>query len=146
MSTLQRTGETMKTFKMLSFQFNTPHLQQTMPLTDGIIINQENSHNSWLLELYLPNTYRAIFDELHIQQQVFDAKAVISFPDNEPAHLTLVVSTIKDIGDHISVLLKGTLRENKKHYAEQLLKELLKQNLSDEELLKQFHTAMMERS
>ena len=130
---------------MLAFDLlSTGNIQQ-IPLTDGIIINQENSHNSWILELYIPNTYRDVFNPLLTSNTVFDARAVISFPDNEPAAFSLVVSTIKDIGDHISVLLKGTLKAQRKRYAEQLLKELLAEGLSNEELLTRFEIGMKER-
>ena len=130
---------------MLAFDLlSTGNIQQ-IPLTDGIIINQENSHNSWILELYIPNTYRDIFETLLAFNTVFDARAVISFPDNEPAAFSLVVSTIKDIGNHISVLLKGTLKAQRKRYAEQLLQELLAEGLSNEELLARFESGMRER-
>ena len=118
---------------------------QQIPLTDGIIINQENSHNSWILELYIPNAYRNVFDSLLASNTVFDARAVISFPDNEPASFSLVVNNVKDIGDHISVLLKGTLKAQRKRYAEQLLQELLAEGLSNEELLARFENGMKER-
>ncbi|MGM9946241.1 MAG: YwpF-like family protein [Lysinibacillus sp.] len=135
----------MKTFKMLAFDLLSTGNMQQIPLTDGIIINQENSHNSWILELYIPNTYRDVFEPLLASNTVFDARAVISFPDNEPAAFSLVVSNIKDIGDHISVLLKGTLKAQRKRYAEQLLQELLAEGLSNEELLARFESGMKER-
>ena len=130
---------------MLAFDFMSTGSIQQIPLTDGIIINQENSHNSWILELYIPNTYRDIFNPLLATNTVLDARAVISFPDNEPASFSLVVSNIKDIGDHISVLLKGTLKAQRKRYAEQLLQELLAEGLSNEELLIRFESGMKER-
>ena len=135
----------MKTFKMLAFDLLSTGNLQSIPLTDGIIINQENSHQSWILELYIPNTYRTVFEPLLADSTVFDARAVISFPDNEPAAFSLVVSNIKDIGDHISVLLQGTLKAHRKRYAEQLLQELLGEGLSNEELLIRFEKGMKER-
>lgn len=44
----------MKMFKMLSFDMMTADGVQKFPLTDGIIINQENSHQLWILELFIP--------------------------------------------------------------------------------------------
>ena len=46
---------------------------------------------------------------------------------------------------HISVLLKGTLKAQRKRYAEQLLQELLAEGLSNEELLARFENGMKER-
>ncbi len=116
-----------------------------IPLTDGIIINQENSHQSWILELYIPAAYKADFAALLQSSDVFKARVVISFPDNEPAPFTVVVSVIREIGDHISVLLKGTLTAPRKKYAEQLLKELLEEDLSKDELLSRFQYGMKVR-
>ena len=45
----------LKTFKMLSFDLVTEDGVQPFPLIDGIIINQENSHQSWVLELFMEN-------------------------------------------------------------------------------------------
>ncbi|MFF5993882.1 YwpF family protein [Lysinibacillus sp. KU-BSD001] len=135
----------MKTFKMISFDLLLADHTQQIPLIDGIIINQENSHHSWILELYIPNNFNEVFEPLLASGDVFEARAVISFPDNEPAPFTLVVSKIKHIGDHISVLLKGTLKAQRKRYAEQLLQELLVEGLSNDQLLDRFKQGMKER-
>lgn len=77
--------------------------------------------------------------------ELFHACAVITAPDNEPPPFAVVVSTIRDIGDHISVLLQGRLKPQPKKYAEQLLKQLLAEGLQHEELLKRFEHGMKER-
>ena len=136
----------MKTFKMLSFDLLTSTgSTQSIPLTDGIIINQENSHNSWILELYIANDYRGFFDPLVLSHDVFEARAVISFPDNEPAPFSLVVTKIIEIGDYVSVLCKGTLKAQRKRYAELLLQELIAEGLPNDELLTRFERGMKER-
>lgn len=135
----------MKTFKLLSFEMTTKNGTQQIPLTDGIIINQENSHQSWIIELFLPATFQKDFNELLQSADVFEARVVISFPDNEPAPFSVVVSVIRDIGNHISVLLKGTLKAQRKKYAVQLLKELLDEELSKDELLTRFEHGMKAR-
>ena len=53
----------MKTFKMMAFDMKTAEGTQKFPLIDGIVINQENSHQLWILELFLPATYRSLFEE-----------------------------------------------------------------------------------
>ncbi|MFJ7648952.1 YwpF family protein [Lysinibacillus sp. NPDC097279] len=135
----------MKTFKMLSFDLVTQEGIQTFPLVDGIIINQENSHQSWILELFIDRQYRPIFDELLANATVFNVRAVISFPDNEPAPFRVVVNTVQEIGEHISVLLKGTLKIKRSKYAEQLLADLLTEGVSQVELLDRFSKGMKER-
>jgi hypothetical protein len=136
----------MKTFKMMSFDLlTTDGSTQSIPLTDGIIINQENSHNSWILELYIASHYRGVFDPLLASHDVFEARAVISFPDNEPAPFSLVVSKILEMGDYVSVLCKGTLKAQRKRYAELLLQELIAEGLPNDELLTRFERGMKER-
>lgn len=135
----------MKTFKMLSFDLVTKDGMQPFPLVDGIIINQENSHQSWILELFMDQQYRSTFDELLASATVFHVRAVISFPDNEPAPFQVVVHTVEEIGEHVSVLLKGTLKTKRSKYAEQLLAELLAEGVALENLLDRFSHDMKKR-
>lgn len=128
----------MKTFKMLSFDLVTKEGIQRFPLVDGIIINQENSHQSWILELFIAQKYRPTFDDLLEKKAVFDVQAVISFPDNDPAPFRVAIHTVQIIGNHLSVLLKGTLTTKRSKYAERLLAELLSEGVPVEELLTRF--------
>jgi len=89
--------------------------------------------------------YRSIFDELLTNATVFNVRAVISFPDNEPAPFQVVVHTVQEIGEHISVLLKGTLKTKRSKYAEQLLAELLAEGVTLDKLLDRFSHGMKER-
>ena len=138
-------GFLMKTFKMLSFDLVTEDGMQNFPLVDGIVINQENSHQSWILELFISQKYHSTFTELLEKKVVFDVRAVISFPENDPAPFRVAVHTIQEIGDHLSVLLKGTLKTRRSKYAEQLLAELLSEGISVEELLNRFSHDMKMR-
>lgn len=135
----------MKTFKMLSFDLVTEDGLQNIPLVDGIVINQENSHQSWILELFISQKYHPIFSNLLEKKAVFDVRAVISFPENEPAPFHVTVYTVREIGSQLSVLLKGTLKAKRSKYAEQLLAELLAEGISIEELLNRFSHDMKTR-
>jgi len=135
----------LKTFKMLSFELMTEKGRKQIPLEDGIVINQENSHKSWILELFISEKYKVIFEQLQASNEVFDVQVVISFPDNEPAPFRVVVGNIHVIGDRISVLLKGTITRRRTKYAEQLLKLLLEENLSGKELFERFEKGMRDR-
>lgn len=134
----------MKTFKMISFQYMSATGTQVIPLIDGIVINQENSHQSWIVEIYTPAEHRVLFDELLANQTIFDAQIVISFPDNEPAPFSLVVTKIKAIGDYISILCQGKIKIQRKRYAERLLQELLAEGISNDVLLERFEKGMKE--
>lgn len=130
----------MKTFKLLKIEV----ASKDIPLIDGVIINQENSRRSWLIEVFTTPEYQAYFQQLN--DQLVAARAVISFPDNEPAPFEVVVHAIEQIDhEHISVLLLGKLTASRSKYAEKLLANLLEQNLNAEQLLTQFTEGMKKR-
>ena len=137
--------KSLKTFKMLSFEIEHQKKIQSIPLIDGLIINQENSHQLWTVELFISKQYEPIFQQLLEDQTVIKAQVVISFPDNDPAHFLVVVSSIHLIGDNISVLLKGRITQKKRQYAELLLEKLLAQELTKDELLHEFEVGLRER-
>lgn len=128
-----------KTFKMMYFEFDYEQETIQIPLEDGILINQENSYNVWIIEAFIKKKYSIHFEKLLETKVIFQARAVISFPDNDPAHFTLAVYAVEPIkDDYVSVLLKGTISVQRQHYAEQLLAQLLDDGLSGEELQHQF--------
>ncbi|MCP1143639.1 YwpF family protein [Lysinibacillus endophyticus] len=135
----------MKTFKMLSFDLINEGGKLNIPLIDGIIINQENSHKSWILEIFTSKEHKSTFEKYESSGDILDVHAIISFPENEPAPFKVIVYSIKEIGENISVLLKGTIKAQRNKYAEQLLKLLLEENLSKDELLERFKKGMRER-
>ena len=130
---------------MLSFDLVNEDGIQNIPLIDGVLINQENSHQSWILELFISQQYHSLFTRLLEKKTSFDVRAVISFPENEPAPFVVSVFTMENIGDHLSVLLKGTLKSKRSKYAEQLLAELLAEGISIEDLLLRFTHDMKTR-
>lgn len=142
----------MKTFKMLSFQLPKGEDWLPFPLEDGLLINQENSHNTWILEAFLPITERPLFDQLLASGEVVNARAVISFPDNDPVLFRLVVTTVKEINSHVSVLMKGTLVRTKRKNPVEVLRALVGGSGEDgaslegeqdlEQLLKRFEEEM----
>ncbi len=130
----------MKTFKLLQLEVQ----GHDIPLIDGVIINQENSRQSWLLEAFVKEA-DTLFTTLCEQQTVVPARAVISFPDNEPAPFEVVVRAVKPIESGVSILFSGKLVARRSQYAEKLLSSLLAQDLEEEELLTQFKAGMRNR-
>lgn len=135
----------MKTFKMLSLGVVENDVVTDYPLEDGIIINQENSHRSWVLEMLMDKSYLENFKKMMDTGKIYDVKVVISYPENEPATFEVAIYDVKVIGEQISVLLKGTLKRARRKYAETLLSELLEDGLEGEELLERFEEDMRKR-
>ncbi|VDG98176.1 Uncharacterised protein [Lysinibacillus sphaericus] len=135
----------MKTFKMISFGLLTGDEADYLPMLDGIIINQENSHRMWILEMFLDMEYKERFVKLKEEEALIEAKVVISYPENEPAAFVLAVDTVHEIGDRVSVLLKGRLKRQRSEYAEQLLSELLDLGFEGQSLLERFESDMRAR-
>ncbi|MEX3621547.1 YwpF family protein [Viridibacillus arvi] len=135
----------MKTFKMLSLELLQDDQLKSFPLTDGIIINQENSHKSWVLEMYMDRQYKAVFEPYLGTDEILEVRAVISYPDNEPAAFRVVVNAVKEIDNQVSVLLKGTLKTIRRQYSELLLGKLIDEGLEGDALLSQFKTDMKKR-
>ncbi|WKA54058.1 YwpF family protein [Planococcus shixiaomingii] len=135
----------MKTFKMMSLGIVEDENVIDFPLHDGIIINQENNERSWLLEMLMDLSYRETFEKLKESGEAFDVKVVISYSGNEPAPFQVSIYSVKVIGEHISVLMKGTLKRARRKYAETLLSELLEDGLEGAELLERFEQDMRSR-
>ncbi|MBB4823211.1 hypothetical protein HNO89_000429 [Sporosarcina luteola] len=135
----------MKTFKMISVGVLQDTQVQDFPLIDGIIINQENSHRMWILEMFIDQEYKELFENWRSTEELLEVRVVISYPENEPAGFLVAVDTVQEIGDHISVLLKGRLKRARSQYAEQLLEELITEGLNGQELLERFEHDMRSR-
>ena len=136
----------MKTFKMLSVGILHEDQVQDFPLIDGIIINQENSHRMWILEMFIDAKYKDFFElKMKNEEELLEAKVVISYPDNDPAAFRVTIHAIKEIGDNISVLMKGRLKRARTQYAEQLLEELIAEDLEGNKLLERFESDMKSR-
>lgn len=142
---MQQGVRTVKSFKLISTSFVKEGHVVRYPLIDGIIINQEDSHRSWILEMFIDKKHKAAFDALLESGELLDTKAVISYPENEPAAFKVAVYAVKEIGDSISVLMKGTLKRIRSQYAEQLLEELIDQGLEGEALIGRFTRDMKNR-
>ena len=135
----------MKTFNMLSLGIEKDDQVTDYPVHDGLIINQENKERSWILEMLIDIQHLETFEKLKESEETIDVQVVISYPGNEPAPFEVVVRKVKIIGDHASVLMKGTLKRARRKYAETLLSELLEDGLEGEELLERFETDMRTR-
>ncbi len=138
-------GGVLKTFKMISIDIFFDERFQNFPLRDGIIINQENSHRMWILEIFIDEKHKSFFEDQMKSDELLEAKVVISYPENEPASFRVNIHAVEQIGDHISVLMKGRLKRARSQYAEQLLEELIGEGLGGQSLLTRFESDMRSR-
>lgn len=135
----------LKTFKMLTLERFTEQGFISYPLVDGIIINQENSHHTWILEMYVDRAQANDFQQFVHTDELLEVRAVISYPDNEPAAFRVVVQAIQDLGEQVSILMKGTIKTHRRQYAELLLEKLMNEGLLGEDLLEKFRSDMTTR-
>ncbi|MCA1033439.1 MULTISPECIES: YwpF-like family protein [Bacillus] len=132
----------MKTFKLISLQVVEEDGLKEIALDDGLIINKEDEYSNWLIEAYTDKSYTRYFSDALDQQKELVVQAVITKKENDPAAFLTKVSSIKELENHISVLLEGSLKRTKSDYAELLLDSLLQSGMEGDVLLNEFKTKM----
>ncbi|MBP2242388.1 hypothetical protein J2Z40_002962 [Cytobacillus eiseniae] len=132
----------MKTFKLVSLQVVEEDQLVDIELDDGLIISQENDQSTWLIEAFVNISYQAYFQKLAEQEKDLFVQVVITKKGNSPAAFQTRIVTIKPINQRISILLKGQLKKTNHDYAEVVLKKLIEQGLSGDDLLKEFYQTM----
>lgn len=132
----------MKTFKLVGV-----HLLSTdgdiipVPIEDGLIINQENEQNTWLMEIFLEKK-NAMWFQSYEEEHEFHIQATITKKENDPAYFSMRIVSYTEIDDYVTILFKGTLMASRNYYAELLLESLMNENLQGQELLKAFKERM----
>lgn len=132
----------MKTFKLISLQIVEEEGLKDIALDDGLIINKEDDLSNWLIEAYISKTYLDYFTTAEDANQELTVQAVITKKENDPAAFITTVSSVKELENHISILLQGSLRRTKSDYAELLLGDLVQQGLDGEALVTEFKNKM----
>lgn len=127
----------MKTFKLISLQIVEENELVEIELEDGLIISQENDQSTWIIEAYVNKTYDEYFQNISKQNRVM-LQVVITKKENSPAAFETKIITVKKLDNHISILFQGKLKKTNNDYAEIVLKKLIDQGLTGEELLKEF--------
>ncbi|MEG0381344.1 MAG: YwpF family protein, partial [Kurthia sp.] len=102
-------------------------------------------HRTWILEMYVQEEYAEDFKKFVQTDEVIEVRAIISYPDNEPAGFRVVVKKIEHLNGQTSVLMQGNLKTQRRQYAELLLEKLVHDGLEGDELIKQFRSDMMTR-
>jgi YwpF-like protein len=132
----------MKTFKLISLDVVENGNSIEVPLEDGLILNKEDEHSTWLIEAYTDLSKYEFFQKIAEENREIIVEAVISKKDNAPAYFQTKISSLQKFDQHISVLFQGQMRRNKSDYSELLLDNLLQKGLEGEALLTEFKEKM----
>ncbi|KIL44683.1 hypothetical protein KP77_29040 [Jeotgalibacillus alimentarius] len=136
----------MKTFKLMKIQVVEEDNIRNFTLHDGLIINKEDEHQTWILEAFLDGAETEYFQKLQQSDKNVEILAVISNEKNDPAGLFASVHEVKPIGDKVSVLFSAHMRNQRNEYAEELLAYILdRKDISGDELLAEFKQQMKEK-
>ncbi|RYI28862.1 hypothetical protein EVU96_13120 [Bacillus infantis] len=135
----------MKTFKLVSLQIVEGDGLKDIFLDDGLIINKEDDLSNWLIEAYTSKSFLEYFTAAKESKKELTVQAVITKKENDPAPLIVTVSSVKELENHISVLLEGSLKRTKSDYAERLLDVLIQEGYADENLLSEFKSRMQSK-
>ncbi|THE09784.1 hypothetical protein E1I69_21030 [Bacillus timonensis] len=139
----------MKTFRLVSLmvlhQDEQPSRIEEIPLMDGLIINQEDGENSWIVEAFIEKSYKPIFEKAKQANTKLNLQVTISKKSNDPASLLGEVKIIKEMDNSVSVLLEGNLVPSRLNMAEIVLTDLIQQGLQGEGLLAEFKNRLQEK-
>ncbi|MEW9500816.1 YwpF family protein [Jeotgalibacillus marinus] len=136
----------MKTFKLIKLQIVESDNTRNFSLLDGLIINKEDDKHTWILEAFLRDDDLDYFQRIQQKREDIEVLAVITNERNDPASLFAQVHEVRQIGDKVSVLFKGQLKNQRNEYAGQLLDHLVSHtDLTGNALIDTFREQMKKR-
>lgn len=136
----------MKTFKIVSLEIVEKDNIKDIPLEDGLIINKEDGKMTWLIEAYIDKKFYDYFRIAQQQEDGLDVQVVITNEANDPAPFRTHIRCIKSFDKHISVLLEGHLNIKRNEYAELLLKEIIDEGFTGEDIMVEFKNRMRKKN
>lgn len=132
----------LKTFKLSSLEIveneNNDIVQHAIPLLDGLVINKEDEQKRWVIEAFMEKSYLEGFNKLNETDDTVMLQVKISKDTNTPATFITSILSINEIGDHINVIFRGTIVDQRKDIVKEMLKKLIDQGYQGESLYKKF--------
>ncbi|MBU8905296.1 YwpF-like family protein [Desertibacillus haloalkaliphilus] len=132
----------MKTFKLYSLQMLLDEGEgvylKNIPLDDGLIVNKEVDGQSWLIDAVVSTKYKDLFERLSEKQEQILIEVVITNESNFPATMTATIRQMTTLSKQISVLFTGSLAVRKDQIVNTILKQIVREGYSGEELLTEF--------
>ncbi|MDT8862993.1 YwpF-like family protein [Alkalihalobacillus sp. MEB130] len=136
----------MKTFKLYSLSLlegkEGKVNQKLIPIQDGLIVNMENPSQTWYIEAVISEDYYDYFREIEEEERHILVDVIITSKDNHPAAMITKVQTITKLTESISILLEAKLALKRDVIIEDVLKDLVSEGYSEEQLLTEFHNKM----
>jgi hypothetical protein len=129
----------MKTFRLVSLEVVENDELKKIALVDGLMINKEDEHSNWLIEVFTISSDLAYFEKNLKSHSEFNIRVVISSQENDPVYFQTKVRTINKLGTKVSIMLEGKIKKiSVRNYAVSLLRDLLDQGLSGDQLHNEF--------
>ncbi|OIJ12770.1 hypothetical protein BKP35_09310 [Anaerobacillus arseniciselenatis] len=137
----------MKTFKLCSLiiLLDNETEPKEIPLIDGLIINKEEVHKNWLLEVVVSEKWEESFKQLHNLQQKFMVEATITKKTNDPATFVSTVKSVNKLNENISILLDGFLVVKEDDFSDMILRSIIKEGYTGEEIIAEFKKRKKDR-
>ncbi|MDG5789930.1 YwpF-like family protein [Evansella sp. AB-P1] len=144
----------MKTFKLCSLAIlfdneqaeDELHLKgKEIPIVDGLIINKEEAEKNWLLDAVVTKEWKEFFEDYLKDKQKFMAEVTITKRTNDPATLVCKVKSINELKNHYSIHLDGVLVVKKDDLSDMLLRNLIKEGYSGDDLFNEFKRRKKDR-
>ncbi|GGP14590.1 YwpF family protein [Oceanobacillus neutriphilus] len=129
----------MKTFKLrklVILDYDKGLEGTEVKLIDGLIINREDDHDTWLIEGFIDHSYWEYFKAK--QNEELMVQATITKDTNEPASFITKLTELHEIGDQMNVMLMGKIIDKQKKDVEQLLTTLVEEGYEGDNLIQKF--------
>lgn len=141
--TVDRGGsDCLKTFKLSSLEIvedkNNDIIQHAIPLLDGLVINKEDEQKRWVIEAFMEKSYLEDFNRLNEQNDTVMLQVKITKATNTPATFITTILSINEIGEHINVIFRGTIIDQRKDIVKDMLKKLIEEGYQGDSLYKKF--------
>lgn len=135
----------MKTFKLKSLII-VNHVDKQVetkdiPLIDGLIINQEDGEDQWLIEAYVDGSHEEYFKELQRKEDIM-IQVKITKESNDPATFITSMTGLNIIGENMNVLFLGKMVDLRRGEAQNILEELVHEGYEGEALIELFQRKM----
>ncbi|CAM4337829.1 YwpF family protein [Lacicoccus alkaliphilus] len=130
----------MKSFKIVEIKMQNENNYIILDLIDGVIINNEVSKDSWIVEVATSEDFKDILEEFIGTEVTLLIR--ITRASNTPALFHGKLMEMNNISVGLSLIFIGDIIQQGPHYAEELLEKLMQENYEGEALLNEFKTRM----